>query len=294
RPDSFGPTGCITINGSSVKGGGGPYEIPKERWMIIDPTPIGSEPHPEIGNLLQANVGLIVDRWSRRAIEEQPNAARVHRRVLTDDLHELLVKLGRSLAASGVSPNEDHRVPALRHGEQRWEAGWSLLEVVRDYQILRLVTLEFLDENLDRPLDSRESLAIGPAFDEAIAASIATYVQNRELYLRELEQQRAEEEKKIQERLQDQAAMLQEADRRKNEFLAVLAHELRNPLASVRNATEILRLEGPSGSNLQWAREVIDRQVQQLTHMVDDLLDVSRIARGKIRLQKRFVVLRSI
>jgi signal transduction histidine kinase/DNA-binding response OmpR family regulator len=78
---------------------------------------------------------------------------------------------------------------------------------------------------------------------------------------------------------------VQEADRRKNEFLAMLAHELRNPLAPIRNAVQILRLRGPEKSELGDVRDMIERQVQHLVRLVDDLLDVSRITRGKIRLQ---------
>jgi signal transduction histidine kinase/DNA-binding response OmpR family regulator len=78
---------------------------------------------------------------------------------------------------------------------------------------------------------------------------------------------------------------IQEADRRKNEFLAMLAHELRNPLAPVRNAVEILRMRAPDQPDIAWARNVLDRQVSHLVRLVDDLLDVSRITRGKIKLQ---------
>jgi len=78
---------------------------------------------------------------------------------------------------------------------------------------------------------------------------------------------------------------IREADRRKDEFLAMLAHELRNPLAPISNAVEIMRLRGPEHSELDWARDVIARQVQHLVRLVDDLLDVSRITRGKIRLK---------
>lgn len=77
---------------------------------------------------------------------------------------------------------------------------------------------------------------------------------------------------------------IQEADRRKNEFLAMLAHELRNPLAPVRNAVHVMRMRGEGNPELTWARDVIDRQVTHLVRMVDDLLDVSRITRGKIQL----------
>lgn len=78
---------------------------------------------------------------------------------------------------------------------------------------------------------------------------------------------------------------LQEADRRKDEFLATLAHELRNPLAPLRNTVHILRSLGSEAPQLQRAEQVIDRQVRQLARLVDDLLDVSRITRGKVELR---------
>ncbi len=84
---------------------------------------------------------------------------------------------------------------------------------------------------------------------------------------------------------------LKEADRRKDEFLAVLAHELRNPLAPVRNAIEILRATASTSPQLQWTHDVIDRQVRQLSRLVDDLLDVSRITSGKIELRRERVQL---
>jgi PAS domain S-box-containing protein len=79
---------------------------------------------------------------------------------------------------------------------------------------------------------------------------------------------------------------LREADRRKNEFLAMLAHELRNPLAPIRTAVEYMRLSDPSDPDHTWAREMIDRQVTNLVHLIDDLLEISRITRGKIQLRK--------
>lgn len=93
------------------------------------------------------------------------------------------------------------------------------------------------------------------------------------------------ERRRLEDELRQYAAKLSEADRRKDEFLATLAHELRNPLAPIRNSVEVQRLAGPVEPELQWARDVIDRQVQQLARLVDDLLDVSRISRGKITLQ---------
>lgn len=79
---------------------------------------------------------------------------------------------------------------------------------------------------------------------------------------------------------------LKEADRHKDEFLAMLAHELRNPLAPIRNAVEIMRRSPMDDPQLAWSRDVIERQVRHLSRLVDDLLDVSRITRGNINLNR--------
>lgn len=84
----------------------------------------------------------------------------------------------------------------------------------------------------------------------------------------------------------DQAEALREADRRKDIFLATLAHELRNPLAPIRSAAEVLKLAASNEQDLIAAREVIERQVGHMAHLVDDLLDVSRITRGKVQLKR--------
>jgi signal transduction histidine kinase len=82
---------------------------------------------------------------------------------------------------------------------------------------------------------------------------------------------------------------LRDADRRKNEFLAMLGHELRNPLAPIRNALQVLHNPSVPDATLKWAREVMDRQIDHLTRLVDDLLDVSRIVYGKITLQEKLL-----
>jgi signal transduction histidine kinase/ActR/RegA family two-component response regulator len=262
--------------------------------MSVDPEVIRSEPHLEIGTLLQRHAALLIERWSRRAVEEQPHARRGHHSVLLDHLQDFLKKLGRSLTESQDPYTYQHCLPAATHGVQRWQAGWSLPEVVRDHQILRLVILDFFEETLDRHLSYREILAIGLALDEAITASVVAYVNGRDEYLRQLEEQRGAETKQAQKLLEEQAASLKEADRLKNEFLAILAHELRNPLAPIRNAVQVLSLQEPSDPAVQWPREVIERQVHQLNRMVDDLLDVSRITQAKFKLQREPVKLGTV
>jgi PAS domain S-box-containing protein len=87
---------------------------------------------------------------------------------------------------------------------------------------------------------------------------------------------------------------LQDADRRKDEFLAMLAHELRNPLGPIRNAVHILQLLGNEVREAQQARAMIDRQVSHMARLIDDLLDVSRITRGKILLRRALCDLTAI
>ena len=85
--------------------------------------------------------------------------------------------------------------------------------------------------------------------------------------------------------LETSEAKLREAGRRKDEFLATLAHELRNPLAPVRNAAQILKFKNSSAPEVRWATEVIDRQIHAMSRLIDDLMDVSRINQGKIELR---------
>jgi PAS domain S-box-containing protein len=87
---------------------------------------------------------------------------------------------------------------------------------------------------------------------------------------------------------------LKEADRRKDEFLAILAHELRNPLNPIRSAANVLRMQESTNTELAWSRDVIDRQVNHLTRLVDDLLDVSRITSGKLDLRRERVALADV
>jgi PAS domain S-box-containing protein len=87
---------------------------------------------------------------------------------------------------------------------------------------------------------------------------------------------------------------LVESDHRKNEFLATLAHELRNPLAPVRYAVKVLDVKGPETPHLRWAVELVERQIQHMARLIDDLLDVNRISRNMLELRKETVDLASV
>jgi signal transduction histidine kinase len=100
------------------------------------------------------------------------------------------------------------------------------------------------------------------------------------------ERRRAEEEvRKSEQQIRAALEDLKEADRRKDEFLATLAHELRNPLSPIYTGIELMRLLDPNDPELLEVRDMLSRQVQHLTRLVDDLLDVSRVTQGKVRLR---------
>jgi len=103
-----------------------------------------------------------------------------------------------------------------------------------------------------------------------------------------------EELRRTQEALRGAVDRLNEADRRKDEFLATLSHELRNPLAPIRNAVQILKLAGLNNPDLEWGRDVIERQVDALAHLLEDLFDVSRITRGRLELRKERILLSDV
>ena len=102
------------------------------------------------------------------------------------------------------------------------------------------------------------------------------------------------ERKRLEDRARRYADELQESDRHKNEFLAMLGHELRNPLAPIRNALHIMRLTAGDSPAVQSVAQMMERQVAQMVRLVDDLLDVSRVSRGTIELRKETVDLASI
>ena len=102
------------------------------------------------------------------------------------------------------------------------------------------------------------------------------------------------ERKRLEDEVRARAEQLAAADRRKDEFLATLAHELRNPLAPVTNAVDILRLPSITKEEFHWATDLIGKQMQYMTRLVDDLLDVSRISRDRLELRKERIELAAV
>jgi signal transduction histidine kinase/CheY-like chemotaxis protein len=140
-------------------------------------------------------------------------------------------------------------------------------------------------------------VSFDPLVDERLAGGTVVVLRDAaprlaaERALREsFESTRRKNEEELRRRGEEIAA----ADRRKDQFLAMLAHELRNPLAPIRNAVELMRQVETGDASFQPTREMVERQVKNLARLVDDLLDVSRITQGNIRLRKEVVDLGTI
>lgn len=100
--------------------------------------------------------------------------------------------------------------------------------------------------------------------------------------------------RRLEEELRHRVEELAVADRRKNDWLAMLAHELRNPLFPIRNALHVLGLRADDAAMVNWARDTAERQVQHLTRLIDDLLDVSRVTRGKVQIRRESIDLAQV
>lgn len=227
-----------------------------------------------MGETIQQDAGQLIARWADRARTEQPTAARVHHDILVDHLLVFLWELGRTLAEGGdPEPTRATRTAEV-HGDQRWETGWSLAEVVRDYQILRIVIIEYLEEVVREPLSSRELVALGVAIDDAILTSVTAYHESH----------RENVEGGGRETTPDDLLNV----------LGMLGHELRNPLAPLGNALQILRLAPDNVAQVEKTRLLMERQFRVMTRLVEDMMDLPRLARGKLTLKREMLDLTAV
>jgi PAS domain S-box-containing protein len=245
-----------------------------DHWLLI------------AGRLVDGNrmVGVSQDITSRRNIEHALRASEKQYRAIVETANEGIWRLDRYARVTfandrmaellGVTSESmigrhkwdfvfDEDVPAMQALFERRKHGVS--EEVADIRFRRGQTGEVWTLMAARPL-----------YDEG-----GTFMGAVDLFTDITERRRAEQE-------------LREVDRRKDEFLAVLAHELRGPLAPILTAVKLLQAKGPQDPSLHKLRDTILRQTLQLSTLVDDLLDIGRITAGKLRLDKRRVDLRDI
>lgn len=161
---------------------------------------------------------------------------------------------------------------------------------------LHLTVTESLRLRFDN-VDLLQDLTQAKERQDAANRELATQVAEKHSAQDALQKAYAELERRVEERtaeLTKSEDALRDAARRKDEFLAMLGHELRNPLAPIRNALQVMHKPGVSDSVVKRANEIIDRQIDRLTRLVDDLLDVSRIVSGKISLQETMLEIATV
>ena len=235
--------------------------------MRIHPDELRTERYPDVAEAIRRDSELLIERWSLLALETHPNTDPARHAEMRNSLPDLLEALADALGDGQVEGNSRCGLLAVEHGEQRWQVGWQVTEVVQDYQLLRLVILDHLGELPGSPLTVRSAMAICSRLDEAIGASVATYSNGKEQTLRELIE-RADE-----------------ANRAKSEFLAKMSHEIRSPMTSIVGFTEYLLNEPLEDPEHREAVGAVRRNGQYLLEIVNDILDLSKIESGKFEVE---------
>ena len=188
--------------------------------------------------------------------------------------------------------------------------GFELASMIRQHPRFQSTAIILISAVLINDIDRMRGYTSGamdylpvPVVPEILRAKVAIFLdlyrKSRELAIlnRELERRVRERTSELEAStalLQASEERLRESDTRKDQFLAILAHELRNPVAPISNSTRILKMRQSADPDVRWSLDVIDRQVNHLTRLIDDLLDVSRISRGKLELRRSRVTLAEV
>jgi signal transduction histidine kinase len=242
-----------------------------------------------------------LDRVNILLVDDQPAKLLTYETILRELGENLITASSASEALHCLLDNEiavvlvDVCMPDLD--------GYELASMIRQHPRFQKTSIIFVSAVLMTDLDRLRGYECGavdyvpvPVVPEILRAKVSVFA---ELFrkTRALERLNGELEDRVRERtsaLEKTTKALQDANHRKDEFLAMLAHELRNPLAPIRTAVQLLRLRELTEPQRRRARDVIERQVEHLVNLIDDLLDVSRITRGKITLQREPVFLGAI
>jgi len=248
------------------------------------------------------------DKVNILLVDDQPGKLLSYEAILAD-LGENLIKASSGREALEILLKNDITVVLIDVSMPELD-GFELAEIIREHPRYQKTAIIFVSAvhltDSDR-LMGYERGAVDyvsvPIVPELLRAKVSVFA---ELYRkrREAEELNRDLEQRVTVRTAElETAILRQteltdqlriADRRKDEFLALLAHELRNPLAPLRNAINILQLKESDDPDVLWCQGVIERQSVQLTRLVDDLLDVSRITLGKIKLRPQPLELASV
>jgi signal transduction histidine kinase len=227
---------------------------------------------------LRSHKETLMERWLEQVrCTDVPTAQTLSEPQLRDHVPELLDRTFRALAGH---PTPMVETEGQEHGHQRWGTGYDIAEVVRELLLLRDVLLETVEQyasgepGLTRADEREANRRILWVIDRTSQSSVERFHADA-LAIRRL----------LWDELESANRQLKTANEEKDRFLAMLSHELRNPLAPILTAVQLLEFSEAADPRLRRAREVIERQVRHQTRLIDDLLDVSRIAQGKIALR---------
>ncbi len=242
-----------------------------------------------------------IDRVNILLVDDQPAKLLTYETIL-GELGENLIKV--SSASEALQCLLDHEIAVVLVDVCMPDLdGYELAAMIRQHPRFQKTSIIFVSAVLMTDLDRLRGYECGavdyvpvPVVPAILRAKVSIFA---ELFrkTRALERLNAELEERVTERtaaLEATTEQLKEASHRKDEFLAMLAHELRNPLAPIRTAVQLLRLKELTELHRERARDVIERQVEHLVNLIDDLLDVSRITRGMITLQLEPVLVGAI
>ena len=242
-----------------------------------------------------------IDRVNILMVDDQPAKLLTYETIL-GELGENLIKV--SSAAEALQCLLDNEIAVVLVDVCMPDLdGYELAAMIRQHPRFQKTSIIFVSAVLMTDLDRLRGYECGavdyvpvPVVPAILRAKVSIFA---ELFrkTRALERLNSELEERVTERtsaLEATTQALQEANHRKDEFLAMLAHELRNPLAPIRTAVQLLRLKELAEPHRNRARDVIERQVEHLVNLIDDLLDVSRITRGMITLQLEPVLIGAI
>jgi signal transduction histidine kinase len=242
-----------------------------------------------------------IDRVNILLVDDQPSKLLTYETIL-NDLGENLIKASSASEALQCLLDNEIAVVLVDVCMPEFD-GYELAAMIRQHPRFQKTSIIFVSAIMMTDLDRLRGYESGgvdyvpvPVVPEILRAKVGVFA---ELFrkTRALERLNSELEERVTERtaaLEATTQALQEANHRKDEFLAMLAHELRNPLAPIRTAVQLLRLKELTEHHRQRARDVIERQVEHLVNLIDDLLDVSRITRGMITLQLEPVLVGAI
>ena len=242
-----------------------------------------------------------IDRVNILLVDDQPSKLLTYETIL-GELGENLIKASSATEALECLLRHDIGVVLVDVCMPDLD-GYELAAMIRQHPRFQKTAIIFVSAVLMTDLDRLRGYECGavdyvpvPVVPEILRAKVSVFA---ELHRKSsaLERLNGELEARVAERtaaLEASTDTLKQADQRKDEFLAMLAHELRNPLAPIRTAVQLLRLKELGPAQQIFARDVIERQVVHLVTLIDDLLDVSRITRGMIALRREPVLVDAI